>query len=582
VIIVISILILGLSVLLLTNIVDMTKIINLEKTAPGYFETSVYPKEGKIGTSFKISFSVYNKTGIEFVTANILKSSNAIDSSNLYDDGNHGDEKKDDGIFSGSWDSGNNKEGSYDISFTANGPNEQRYQNATSFLIYKGNCLNLVNSGPSDDRINIVFLPVGYKSLEKFRNDILRHIDLNSRNNGLFSFEPFKSNKGRFNVYYVNETVNLGCSLDCEGIPSMMCCNDDKIVEAASQCPADQIIVLADKPQFCGSATFYAKICSYGISPMVMMHEFGHSFGGLGDEYNYEEVYPEYVKTINSYELNFPNCDKPGCEKWKNITDECWKGCSISALFRPTKSSCIMYTYVPEFDAVDIMHINSLLRNYGTSAADPQVLSRSAAPVGKSYFLNINYNNGIVTANNVYLAPGNFKTPDRKIDIETLTGRLVSFDNKVVENFTFEIPRVLWPPMSENGTQYSPIIKDKFNYTLTIPYSTEGKTFEAYDKGRNKVLSVDVGYLASTCGNNKCDPQENFLECPQDCRPGNYDNLCLAASDNVCDPDCKGKDPDCRNIINVIKENLTIMVLLSALVISLILLLTAKPSKSRR
>ena len=576
VVVILSVVILGLSVILVKNILDMTKIVKIEKVAPSYFEANVYPKEGKIGTSFKVSFSVYNKSGIEFVTANILKDNQAVSAANLYDDGSHGDEKADDGIFSNVWNSENSKEGSYIISF---GVNENRYPNATSFQVYKGNCINLVNSGPSDDRINIVFLASNYKSMEKFRNDVIKHIDLNSRNNGLFSFEPFKSDKGKFNVYYVNETVNLGCSLNCEGIQSMICCNDDKVVEAASQCPADQIIVLNDKPEFCGTATFYAKVCSYGISPIVMVHEFGHSFGGLGDEYNYEEVYPSYAKAISLSELNFPNCAKPGCDKWENISSECWKGCTTSAFYRPTKSNCIMYTYVPQFCPVCQNQFKELMYGYGQSAS-PEVLSRAAAPLGKSYFMNIDYNEGILKLNNIYSAPGSYKSPNRNIDIQKYNGKLLAFDGKTLESFSFEIPRLIWPPMEAgNGTQYSPIVKDKFNYTLSVPYSTEGKIFEVYDRNNRKVMALDVGYLADTCGNKKCEPQENYLECPSDCALSIPDKLCLSNNDGTCDPDCRGKDPDCRNVLYIAKNNLAIILSIIALIMIIILVSLASKEK---
>jgi hypothetical protein len=578
VIIVLSVVVLVLAVILVNSIIETTKIIKFEKVAPSYFESSVFPSEGRTGTAFKISLWLYNKTGIEFVTATILKNSQPVTNLNLYDDGNHGDEKADDSLFSNVWDSANQQQGAYSVSFTTN---NVRYDNATSFQIYRANCLNLVNSGPPEDRIDIVFLGSEYKNLEKLRNDIIKDIDLSSKYNGIFSFEPFKENRGKFNIYYVNETLDLGCQLNCEGIQSMICCNDNKVVDAASQCPADQIIVLHDDPQFCGTATFYAKVCSYARSPIVLMHEFGHSFGGLGDEYNYEEVYPSYAKSISASELNFPNCDKPGCYKWQDITEGCWKGCSISALYRPTQNKCIMYTYVPEFDIVDTSYLKKLMFNYGQSNIEPQVLSRAAKPLGKSYFINIRYNGGVLTFENAYLAPGGFKAPDRNIDIQRYQGRLLSFDNKVLENFTFEIPRLIWAPMpeNENETHFSPIVKDKFNYTLTIPYSDDGKRFEAYDRNNRKVLSVNLGYLADTCGNGACEPQENYLECPKDCSLEKPDNLCIPNSDGICDPDCKGKDPDCRKISSIIKENMVLIVLMAVLISLLILLLTSKPKK---
>jgi hypothetical protein len=562
VIIIISIVILGLGIILAKNIIDMTKIPKIEKAAPGYFESSVFPNQGRIGTVFKITFSVYNKSGIDFVNANILKQNNLVESVNLYDDGNHGDERANDGTFANVWDSKSKEEGYYSVNLNAAGT---RYDNASSIQLYRTNCMNLVNSGPPEDRINLVFLGSGYKDMTKFKNDILKN------------FEPFKSNKGRFNVYFVNESVDLGCNLNCEGVNRMACCNDNKVVETASQCPANQIIVLIDTNQFCGTSSFYAKVCSYYKSPIVLMHEFGHTFGGLGDE----ETDPNYAKKFSASDINFPNCDKPGCKKWESITQECWQGCSLSSFYRPTKDKCIMYTYVNEFDPVDITHLENLMRDYGQSSTEPQVLAKSAPPLDKSYFMNINYNNGKISLNNIYSSSGTFKMPDRKIDKEFYNGRLFSFENKLIENFTFEIPRMIWPPMNEEGNNSSPILKDNLNYTLAVPYSDEGKKFEAYDRNNKKVISVEVGYLAKTCGNGNCEPQENYLECPTDCPLSKYDNLCLPEEDKICDPDCLGRDPDCGSLSSLIKTNMTLIVLIVLLIFFLILILASKGPEQR-
>ena len=53
----------------------------------------------------------------------------------------------------------------------------------------------------------------------------------------------------------------------------------------------------------------------------VVVHEFGHSFGGLGDEYAYGDSDPIYFSTTEPWEPNITTlCDFT--KKWQNLIDE--------------------------------------------------------------------------------------------------------------------------------------------------------------------------------------------------------------------------------------------------------------------
>jgi hypothetical protein len=48
------------------------------------------------------------------------------------------------------------------------------------------------------------------------------------------------------------------------------------------------------------------------------------------------------------------------------------------------------------------------------------------------------------------------------------------------------------------------------------------------------------------CGDGICDETENYANCPNECPSGGKDNYCDAIKDGLCDPDClQGLDPDC-------------------------------------
>jgi hypothetical protein len=63
------------------------------------------------------------------------------------------------------------------------------------------------------------------------------------------------------------------------------------------------------------------------------------------------------------------------------------------------------------------------------------------------------------------------------------------------------------------------------------------------------VYSLPVKSITVTCkSGHACDPAlgENSLTCPANCGTSGADNICNAANDTRCDPDCApGADPDC-------------------------------------
>ena len=70
-------------------------------------------------------------------------------------------------------------------------------------------------------------------------------------------------------------------------------------------------------------------------NPFVVMHEFGHSFGDLADEY-----VDDYYLSFSFKGDNYPNCDSSSCDKWAETEGTgCFKGCSTDGFYRGTKNS---------------------------------------------------------------------------------------------------------------------------------------------------------------------------------------------------------------------------------------------------
>ncbi|MGB9749159.1 MAG: DUF333 domain-containing protein [Candidatus Woesearchaeota archaeon] len=73
--------------------------------------------------------------------------------------------------------------------------------------------------------------------------------------------------------------------------------------------------------------------------------------------------------------------------------------------------------------------------------------------------------------------------------------------------------------------------------------ATEEKIQEETPK---ETPEIPVSKEEKICGNNFCDAQESYKNCPEDCPSGSKDGYCDMVKDGICDPDCmQGEDSDC-------------------------------------
>lgn len=203
-------------------------------------------------------------------------------------------------------------------------------------------CNQVIYNGDPANKLDIVFVSDGYavEDFDIFLSHVQSHIET------FLSIEPFKSKSNKLNFYYTSQLSNNHCENVYSGRPNT--CTDDEILPLAMQCPAyDQIVVLT-KVSGDHGVSAGSFVISSGESPLVTVHELGHSFGGLSDEYYTEKPISDTSK---------PNCDVFGCPKWcsgspldvGNI-DECssattYEECS-SAITHEGKPC--MWSFVPE------------------------------------------------------------------------------------------------------------------------------------------------------------------------------------------------------------------------------------------
>ncbi len=178
------------------------------------------------------------------------------------------------------------------------------------------------DNGHYNEKADLLFLGEGYTSLEKqkFESDLSRVTDI------LFSVEPFKSNRMLFNVtgvlspspesgvddptedIFKNTAMNF--TFDTFGSQRyLMTIDPQRLNDIASAAPHDAIIVLINSDIYGGGGiyNFYAAVAvDNDYLSNILVHEFGHSFGGLGDEYYSGDVaYSEFYSVdIEPWEPN--------------------------------------------------------------------------------------------------------------------------------------------------------------------------------------------------------------------------------------------------------------------------------------
>jgi len=86
-------------------------------------------------------------------------------------------------------------------------------------------------------------------------------------------------------------------------------------------------------------------------------------------------------------------------------------------------------------------------------------------------------------------------------------------------------------------------------------------------------LSQSLSFFVSCVFNNVCEEGESFFTCPQDCKSGAKDGICVYEADDICDPDCSS-EPDCEGVFNssylLIGSVLVIVIILGLILIFVI------------
>jgi len=199
--------------------------------------------------------------------------------------------------------------------------------------------LTVLRNGEPAEKVDLLLLGDGYSAteMEKFEADTKRSVE------ALFALEPFASRKVDFNVWAIAppaaasgisrprsgmfRNTPLGASyntLDSERYVLTLQDRDWRDVAAAA--PYDFVMILVNSEKYGGGGIYNLYSTAAAGSdffPYLLVHEFGHHFAGLGDEYYTSDVaYEDFQGEMTEpWEPNITALLEPENFKWADLVE---------------------------------------------------------------------------------------------------------------------------------------------------------------------------------------------------------------------------------------------------------------------
>ncbi|MEV6637460.1 M64 family metallopeptidase [Actinoplanes sp. NPDC051470] len=240
--------------------------------------------------------------------------------------------------------------------------------------------VTIQQTGPPADRYDLVFIGDGYTAGQQ----ALFHRQAVARWAQITAYEPFRTLKDKFNVWQVNAVSNqsgsdndptpgvrkdtaLGGGFYCDDLARLICVDTAVTRSYAALAPgADQALVLVNSTTYGGSGgTVTVSSGGNAQSGDIVVHELGHSIGGLADEYGGPGTY-------SGGEPSEPNATKrPDTAKWASYLGRptpdggvigAFEGGAYfdKGVYRPSQNS-IMRTLGNEFNLIGIDRLTAAI-----------------------------------------------------------------------------------------------------------------------------------------------------------------------------------------------------------------------------
>ncbi len=193
-----------------------------------------------------------------------------------------------------------------------------------------------MENGKTSNHVDIVILGDGYTAAEMVKF----HKDVKTLTDELFTVEPFKSRKSDFNVRAVETpSATSGVNKPHPGVFNRtplsisygafdseryaLSYDNRTIRDVAASVPYDYMFILINERTYGGGGIFnlYSTVAADNkFSRYIFVHEFGHCFAALADEYYTSDVsYQTPAITVEPWEPNVTALLDPANLKWKEL-----------------------------------------------------------------------------------------------------------------------------------------------------------------------------------------------------------------------------------------------------------------------
>ncbi len=208
-------------------------------------------------------------------------------------------------------------------------------------------------AGDSNGYLDIAFIGDLYNGdFNKFHQDVERF------SKALLTYEPFKSRAFQIRFYYIDNPEDLSCNYEGR----LLTCNVNKAIDLVNnaEVPYDRIVIIANSDIYGGAG--YLEPFNIAITyngdyggELVFVHEFGHSFGRLADEYIAD--YPLEDEPLNKNCLN----GNPPDPDWQSMDNAMgyFQGCGLESWYRSGEHNIMRDYDRLTFDTVSRVLLNN-------------------------------------------------------------------------------------------------------------------------------------------------------------------------------------------------------------------------------
>lgn len=286
----------------------------------------------------------------------------------------------------------------------------------------------------------------------------------------LIQSSPYNKHKKEFNFFYIDDYIP-----ECEiykGIAIL--CYSKELIKRASSCPNDQIVIIKEDLAGIRSSAYMNVISINSNHPKtVFLHEFGHTFANLADEYVPSKI-PKGSK----------NCPEQ-CESFGQFNTDCHLGCSDNEHVRSIFNGVMRTLATNDYG------------DFNEEIIKAKIEKRSPSITGLVIKNIVN-----CTKEEYVLIEGSYSNNQIEIINKDITTGCIGTNGAGI--FSYKINKIKGPPLQ--GDEFNPeliftdneqggeAIENEGNFFLKIPYIDNSESLEILSQGQtiSQVNLLDV------------------------------------------------------------------------------------------